>query len=384
MLCLGHTATGSGINHEPMERPYRLEKLDAEGIPAVLAGVSSPLQWEQKRAAILAAWIDYMGGLPERPPLEWQVVKEEMFDDHLRQTVVYNTVYGDQVTAYLLLPLKALDAEGRAVEGKRFAAILALHTSNEFGKAMIATKEGRKNRTYGLELVRRGYIVLAPDIITAGDRIYPGYRHFDTTAFYLKHPEWTSVGKNLTDHLQAMDLLATHPLVDPQRIGAIGHSLGGYNAYFIASVDKRLAALVSSCGVCPFSGSPEHIKGHWAKRRYTHFPQYTEDLEKGQVPFEFNEIMALAAPVPQFYYATQEDAIFPHWEAVAQCFLDLQKLYEFLGIRQNLVTLMGDGGHDFPPAIRQMAYAFLDSYLQVETPSPADAVQPPSTLSGQP
>ena len=39
--------------------------------------------------------------------------------------------------------------------------------------------------------------------------------------------------------------------VDPERIGVIGHSLGGHNAMFLGVFDQRLKVIVSSCGWTP-------------------------------------------------------------------------------------------------------------------------------------
>ncbi len=40
--------------------------------------------------------------------------------------------------------------------------------------------------------------------------------------------------KGIWKHMRAVDLVASLAEVDPERIGAIGHSLGGHNAIFAA------------------------------------------------------------------------------------------------------------------------------------------------------
>ncbi len=54
--------------------------------------------------------------------------------------------------------------------------------------------------------------------------------------------------KAVWDNMRAVDLLRSLPEVDPERIGAIGHSLGGHNAIFTAVFDERIKVVVSSCG----------------------------------------------------------------------------------------------------------------------------------------
>jgi dienelactone hydrolase len=338
---------------------YVLADLNRDGIPPLLpnGAKTTKAEWDAKRAAIRAVWLDYIGGLPPRVPAKYEVVSETPEKDHVRQKIVYDTVYGDRVTAYLLIPNSVRES------GKRAPAVLALHGTGEPGKDSVASPKGK--RPYGIELVSRGYVVLAPDALTSGDRIYPGLKYFRDAPFYAKHPAWTTVAKNITDHMQGVDLLAAHALVDPQRIGAIGHSFGAYNAYFLAGADDRIKAAVASCGFIPFTGHPN--PGHWGVRDwYTHLPRITPDLEKGRVPFEFHEIVALAAPTPLFFYNGQSDAGSPNWKVVGDCMVDLRRLYVWMKAEERFVSVMGVGVHDFPEPIRKMSYDFLDRWLKPE------------------
>lgn len=351
------TAFSSAAETTPRQRPYILSELNKTGIPPLLEGIDTPEKWQQKRDAVLKVWLDYIGGLPDRPRVSYEVVSEEKQKDHIRRKIIFNTLDGDKIPAFLLIP-DAVPKNGK------FPAILALHSTNPYGKSSVATAEGIKNRTYGYELVSRGYVVLAPDDLTSGERIYPGRRDFDARPFYEKYPQWSTVGKNTVDHLQAMDLLCQLDIVDANRIGVIGHSFGAYNAYFLSAVDNRVKAVASSCGLNPFTNNAE--PGHWGFRPfpYTHIPRVTADLEKDRVAFEFNEIIALSAPLPMFIYAAQGDHLFPHWESVGACLLDVHKLYTWQKAGDRFVYYLGAGDHNFPPAMRLAAYDFLDQWLK--------------------
>lgn len=339
------------------QRPYVLSELNREGIPRLLDHVDSREQWERKREEIRRVWLDYVGGLPDRPKVQYDIVSEEKLKDHIRRKIVFTSLDGDKIPAFLLIP-------NSIAPGARLPAILALHSTLPAGKASVATAEGMKNRTYGFELVSRGYVVLAPDALTAGERIFSGHRDFDAGPFYEKYPHWSTVGKNTIDHLQAMDLLSQLDFVNPHRIGVIGHSFGAYNAYFLSAVDDRVVAVVSSCGLNPFTQNAE--PSHWGVRPfpYTHLPRITPDLERDRVPFEFNEIIALSAPRPMFFYAAQSDHLFPHWQSVGACLLDVHHLYQWLNAGDRFVSYMGNADHNFPPEIRLAAYDFLDRWLQ--------------------
>lgn len=332
---------------------YRLNDLNERGIPPLLEGVQTREEWEAKRSRILTAWMETVGGLPERAAPAYRVLGKAEEADHTRIHIAYAAA-GGQVTAFLLVP--------RGPEGQRYPAVMALHPTHPSGKADVATPEGRENRRYGLELVARGYVVLAPDVITVGERVYPGWEPYMTAPYYAAHPSFSVVGQMLSDHMQGVDLLCTLPMVDPGRIGAIGHSLGGYNAFFLAGLDSRVRAVVASCGLSPFAGDPDPRR--WDKRAwFSHLPLIGEALARGEVPFELHEIAALAAPTPFFQWAGQTDHIFPHWQSVAEASLDLARLYDWHGVGDRYVGLMGSGGHDFPLPIRAMAYEFLDRWL---------------------
>lgn len=357
---------------------YSLSSLAAKGIPPLLEKVGSRDDWDRKRESILRTWLDCIGGLPQLVDARMTFDSWTAKMDHYLIRIRYSSVYDDWVPANLLVPklggvhltndeeLQELLYSGRGISGKSLPAVLALHPTSEAGKDDISLSTGRENRQYGLELVKRGYVVLAPDAITAGERILADDKPFHTASFYQKHPEWSAVGKMIIDHKQGISLLETFKLVNPARIGVIGHSLGGYNAYFLAGIDKRIKAVVCSCGFSPLADDPETHR--WGKREwFSHIPRLSDYINEGKTPFEFNEIAALAFPTPVFFWMGQNDRIFPHWKPAAEGLADLHSLYEWFGEDEKYTSLIGKAGHDFPPEIRMLAYSFLDRWLSAET-----------------
>ncbi|MHA6482402.1 alpha/beta hydrolase [Paenibacillus sp. strain BS8-2] len=339
---------------------YALSQLNRDGIPPLLDGIENAEEWNRKQVGIRRVWLNYIGELPEREPVNLRILSRSEQPGHTRLHVSYDSAYNDTITAYLLIPDAALFP--RPSGG--YPAVMGLHPTTEEGKEDIATEEGRPNRQYGWELVQRGYVVLAPDALTAGERVYPDRPAFHSGPFYELYPEWSTVAKNALDHMQGIDVLCSLDEVDSEAIGAIGHSFGGYNAYFLAGLDNRIKAFVSSCGFSPFTGDPS--PDHWGYRSYpyTHIPKVSEDLALDLIPFEFHEIVALCAPTPSFHYAGQQDHIFPHWKSVAEGMLELAKLYRLLGKEDRFRSYIGTGGHDFPVEMRELAYSFLDSWLK--------------------
>lgn len=354
---------------------YSLKSLASDGLPPLLENIQSHEEWNLKKETILQSWLDCIGGLPPLVEPTMEIVSWRNHDDHLLIRIRYLTVFDDVVPANLLIPKREnyhFEKEAEVTEflygiaeGNQYPAVLALHPTSEAGKDEICLPTGRENRQYGLELVKRGFVVLAPDTITAGERIAHDGKPFHTASFYERHPDWSAVAKMIMDHRQGISLLESLGLVDAERIGAIGHSLGGYNAYFLAGVDSRLKAAVCSCGFSPFAADPELHR--WGRREwFSHIPKLSDYIDEGKVPFEFHEIAALAAPVPVFYWMGQNDAIFPHWKPAAEGLAELGSLYRWLGEEAKFSSFIGNGGHDFPPDIREMAYAFLEHWLSAQ------------------
>ena len=70
-------------------------------------------------------------------------------------------------------------------------------------------------------------------------------------------------GKNMQDYLDATDAMAKEPYVDPNRMGAVGASYGGYSVFYLAGIHGgRFKAFIAHCGVFNFIseyGSTEEL-----------------------------------------------------------------------------------------------------------------------------
>lgn len=358
--------TDQHVRHQQMNNPLRLhlEELNSRsGPPQILPEGQS---WDEHRALIERTWREFIGAVDEPGSGQLTMREKSAEEGQLfeRWTVDIDGGEGGPVPAQVLVPTSVLASDPHST---RAPAVVACHPTHPEGKASVTTEAGERRRPYGLELARRGYVVVAPDCLTAGERIYAGHQAYRTAPFYREHPDRTIVARTIADHQSALNALCALPFVDAERIGAIGHSLGGYNAYFLAGLDQRVRAVVSSCGFAPFRHDPR--PGRWGQRDwYTHLPAVTEELDRGMAPFEFAQIAALMAPRPFFNYFGQTDAIFPHWQAIGEALQSIRQLYDALGHEGRFEMLMGGGPHDFPAPIRELSYQFLDHWLGGQRP----------------
>ena len=139
-----------------------------------------------------------------------------------------------------------------------------LLTQGDVGQGLPITEISQREKKRQLikdkwvrDLVRKGFVVLAPELLTAGERIYPGRDVYDTRPIYQTHRHWSMMGKMIWDHMRSVDVLQSLSFVDPKKIGAVGWSLGGHNAGFLAAFDDRIAVTVSDGGMTIIAGDAD-------------------------------------------------------------------------------------------------------------------------------
>ena len=316
------------------------------------AGREHPIQtrddWAVRRRHILAGMQAAMGELPSRenlPPLDVQILETVAGKGFTRLKITFVAEPGDRVPAYLFLP--------DAAKTKPAPAMLALHQTTAIGKDEPAGLGGLPNLHYGLELAERGYVVLAPDYPSFGDYKYD----------FKAAPYASGTIKGVFNHMRAVDLLQSRSEVDRQRIGVIGHSLGGHNAMFAAAFDERLKVVVSSCGWTPFHDYYEGKIAGWTSDRYMPRLRDVYALDPDRVPFDFYEIVASFAPRGFFSNSPIGDSNFAV-AGVKKGIAAAAPIYKLYGQAERLQVRYPDSGHDFPPEVRQEAYRFVDEILK--------------------
>jgi len=322
-----------------------------DGQPAPLKTLAD---WEKRRAAILAGFEEAAGKLPSRetlPALDVRVGDRTETEKYVRETITFVSEEGDRTPAYLYVP-KNLKP------GERRIGVVALHPTGPLGKGIVDGKGERPNRAYARELAERGHVVIAPDYPSFGD-----YKDHDFAAD--RHESGTM--KGIWNHMRCVDLLLSRPEVDPEKIAAIGHSLGGHNAIFLGVFDRRVKGVVSSCGWTPFHDYyGGDVKG-WTSDRYLPAIRDRYALDPDKIPFDFHELVAALAPAAFFSNSPLRDSNFD-WRGVEKAAPGVRRIYELHGVPEKLRIAYPDDEHDFPTNEREESYRFLEKWLQVSEP----------------
>ncbi len=177
-------------------------------------------------------------------------------------------------------------------------------------------------------------------------------------------------------HMHCINYLEQHARVDANRIGVIGHSLGGHNALFLAALDERIKVVVTSCGWTQFDyydTGPSGIEryggrlGPWAQERYMPWIREKYNLDGDLLPFNFHEVLALIAPRACFTNAPTNDANFS-MAGVIDGLAKARPIYQLLDAEELLQVRHPEAEHDFPTQVRRESYEFIDQHLR-HTPS---------------
>ncbi|MCZ7645331.1 MAG: alpha/beta hydrolase family protein [Planctomycetota bacterium] len=295
--------------------------------------------------ALRAAYLRCLGPWPGACPLRTEVLERTRKDGYVREKLRFQTLPGEFVPAYLLIP-----------EGLRAPApaLLCLHQhagKYELGKSEAVGRIGAAHADYALRFARLGFVTFA----------------FDARCFEERRTYWdgdgiendkrcllgTSLAKlMLWDLKRALDVLAARPEVDPKRIGAVGHSMGGFEVGMALGLEPRLACGAISCGVRTYEGT---------FRRGERVPaiHYVPGL---YARMDLPEVYALAAPRPLLVMAGKRDTTckYEDFRAAAKV---LRARYRQAGAAKRLALRAEDVPHTFSDSMYAAAGRWFRRWL---------------------
>lgn len=320
--------------------------------------VKNKNDWSVKKNQVLQAMQQVMGALPK----EQLQIPDAVFLDTLettgytRYTIRLKTYYNEIVPALLYLPKNKTKQE-------KYPAVLALHSTGQKGKHLVDSFSANPYKALATELVQRGYIVLAPD--------YPGFGDLSDHDFDKDRFE-SGTMQGIFNHMRCIDYLQSRNDVIHDKIGVIGHSLGGHNAIFLGAFDERLKIVVSSCGWTMMThydaGKPVTERfggklGPWAQDRYMPLIRDKYNLNAAQLPVDFDEIIATIAPRYFLSNSPTGDENF-NVDGVKLGIANAYPIYKLLGVADRLQAYYPEAGHDFPDAVRKAIYEEMDAVLK--------------------
>lgn len=298
-------------------------------------------EWRMWRNDLKKVFVECLGGFPEeKVDLNPQLVEQKELDDYVRQRIVFNTLEDLEMLAYVLIP--------KNIKGK-LPAVVACHGHGYGSKDIVGLNFDGSEKTgdigyqknFAVELVKRGFLVIAPELLGFGDRTleedaakaYKGESSCYKISTNLLMMGKTMAGIRVYEVMRTIDYLLTRSEVDPDRIGCMGISGGGLVCAFTSALDERIKAAVVSGYVNTFKDSVMSIY-HCIDNFIPGIIQYAE----------MPDIIGLIAPRPLLVESGTQDPIFPI-EATRKAFAKLEKIYEVLGAREKLDKDFFEGQH---------------------------------------
>ena len=327
--------------------------------------VKSADDWPRRRQEILRHWHALMGPWPpllEKPRIqELQTTRREGFT---QRRIRLEVAPGRTTECYLLVP----DGPGP------FPAVVVPFYDAESGAGLK-----KPTVAFGYELTKRGFVSL--NLGTPGSRHYPAEDDVQVQPLsYLAY-----VAANCCTALVSLPGLpgadGKGKLVDPKRIGIVGHSYGGKWAMFAAALDERFALCVTSDPGIVFDEKRSNVN-YWepwylgyekGTNRRAGVPTdqnprtgpYKTMIERGR---DLHELHALIAPRPFLVSGGAEDRP-QRWEALNH----LVAVNRLLG-HEHRVAMTNREGHTPTQESNDQLYAFFQHFLN---PAASSATENP-------
>jgi len=323
-----------------------------------VAAIRTPDDLKAKQAAWHAWWLDALGEMPERTPLNARVTGTVACDGFRLENIVFESQPGVFVTAHLALP------KGATVPCP--VVLMPLGHSND----------GILNPRYAAHLAmtaRAGFAAFAWDPISQGERRQACGKKCDyTDNCSTEHTRlgarawlvgWNFARFRIWDAVRAVDYVESRSDLDCSKLGIMGTSGGGTMSAFLQAFDTRIKVAFPNCYV----SSLREVVG----ARGCHD---AEQFFWNMLPSGFNHAAILAMGQPRVALATGSrwTDYFPHAGAVST-FAVFTNMTARLGFAGPYWHFNCDGPHGLPPSTRAAQVDWMRyCILGADAPRPLD------------
>jgi len=313
--------------------------------------------WQESVRAKLADLVGFQD-LPAADFAE-EMIEEVDRGDHVRRKITIQTAPGKRLPLYLLIPTGG---------SRKSPTVLAFHGHGYGVKDIVGLWEDGQERytpdgyhhDFAVELVRRGFVVAAPEIMCFGEHVPDQSAvnaslgqgpanpcHFVAT--WAMMLGGTVLGLRVFEAKRLGDYLGGLEFVDIDRLGAMGISGGGMHTFFSTALDERIKACVISGYFCSWFASilaMNHCICNFVPAA----------LKLADLP----DLAALLAPRPVLIEAGTRDGIFPI-QAVRDAVGRLKEIYRLWQADDQVELDEFEGRHQISG---RRAYDFLVEKLQ--------------------
>ena len=324
--------------------------------------------------------LELLGEFPAPPSLAIDTLETTQLENGIRYKIEYtaekeDTLFNrpiDRIRAYLFVPEHKKD--------EKLPAIVAIHQDgnrSDLGKLEPAGLGGSPDQFYGVELFKRGYVVICPDRFPHAERrrlenvnpqmppMMQNISLWQRWAGQMILTGRTYFGKEVYDLMRAVDVLSSFDFIDKEKIGSIGHSAAGNILVYFMFVDKRIKVGVSSCGFFDLINYYNDKESNFANSVFA--------IPNLALIGRSTDYLAYIAPRPflltrGLWEHGKENEIEKklsdeHVAKTKEIENYVRERYQELNANEKLQTIYFEGAHEFPVEVREKGYNFIDKYL---------------------
>ncbi len=224
---------------------------------------------------------------------------ERARDGYVERLIEYRNSEHEIVRAFLLVPERPGPLPGMVVHHQH-------NGERHLGKSEVMGVVGDPIQAFAPRLARNGFVVLAPDAVCFEDRRRGAHgtapdprddrQHYDEMAYRLVQGSLL-MSLVVADAALAVSVLAAQDLVDPERVGMLGHSMGGHTTLFTAALDQRVRLACVSGALCGYRARIDAGVGIELAQIIPGIAELTD----------FDGLLGLIAPRPVLVVSADED-----------------------------------------------------------------------------
>lgn len=333
-------------------------------------GNSSTKDFRQWRANARSIVMECMQNLPPASgKYNMTIVATEQRDGYEARKIRFNVSDWYSIPAYLLVP---------AGKGP-FPAIVMLHDHGAhfsigkekmvrpFGVSpeVLADAEDWATRCYdgqyaGDYFAQNGYVVLAIDALFWGERgrkegvNYEGQQALASN-FLQMGASWGAFIN--IDDVRSAEFLASLPMVDKEKVGCLGFSMGAYRSWMLSALTDCVKASASVC----WMNTTEHLMS-LTNNQNKGGSAYSMLIPNLRRYLDYPHTASIACPKPTLFFNGSKDKLFPV-EGVKDAYQTMRAVWKNQGAEDRLVTKIWEEKHFFNKDMQRETLEFFNRWF---------------------
>ena len=344
VLLVNGPLTGAGYSDEGLNTERMNAFLEARATALreqAHARIATKEKLEQERENLLREFRFMLGldPLPDKSPLEMNVVRTVECDDYTIEVMHYQSLPGFYVTANLYCPKKGKKPFPVTIWGPG-------HGSGDFGMKGVRQQQAS-------EWARNGFMCMVIDPIQAAEvyGIHHGISGYDLDEWFSRG--YTPMGIEVWNTMRAVDYLLTRPDVDGKKISLTGVSGGGHLSWMAGAAEPRISV------VQPAAGTADVL---------THIIRDLQSMHCDCAYFmntyqhDWPTLAGLIAPRPFLMHNSVGDAYYPP-EGYKYVLMRSKEIFGWYGAADKTDMCEVEGPHGYTQFQRERAVEFSSRML---------------------